>query len=70
MKEDCNHKENEEHLPKDLGIKIESKEWAFWDSARRKLEESILQYTESLQGDKLMLELALKRLAEEKEKFK
>ena len=57
-------------MPKDLGIKIESKEYAFWDAARRKLEESILQYTESLIGDKEMLNLAKRRLKEEKEKFK
>ncbi len=53
-----------------LGLKIESKEYVFWTDAKRKLEVSILQYTESLQGDKLMLKLANKRLAEEKEKFK
>ena len=57
-------------VPKDLGIKIESKEYVFWTDAKFKLETSILQYTESLQGDKLMLELAEKRIAEEKEKFK
>ncbi len=57
-------------VPEDLGIKIESKEYAFWEAAKFKLEESIMQYTESLQGDKLMLELANKRIAEEKAKFK
>jgi len=57
-------------VPKDLGIKIGSKEEVFWTDAKIKLENSILQYTESLQGDKLMLELAEKRIAEEKEKFK
>ena len=57
-------------VPEDLGIKIGSKEEIFWTDAQRKLENSIMQYTESLQGDKLMLELANKRIAEEKEKFK
>ena len=57
-------------VPKDLGIKIGSKEEVFWTDAKRKLEISILQYTESLQGDKIMLELAEKRISEEKEKFK
>ena len=57
-------------MTKDLGIKIGSKEEVFWTDAKIKLENSILQYTESLQGDKLMLELANKRIAEEKEKFK
>lgn len=57
-------------VPKDLGIKIGSKAEVFWTTAKYKLEESILQYEESLIGDKLMLELAKKRIAEEKEKFK
>ena len=57
-------------VPKDLGIKIESKEYAFWEAIKYKMESSILQYTESLMGEKLMLELAEKRMAEEKEKFK
>lgn len=60
----------EEKVPKDLGIVIESKEYAFWKDVKIKMESSILQYTESLIGEKLMLELAIKRLAEEKEKFK
>lgn len=54
----------------DLGIKIGSKEEVFWTDAKRKLENSILMYTESLIGDKAMLELANRRIAEEKEKFK
>ena len=62
--------EEEIKVPKDLGIKIGSKEEVFWTDAQRKLENSIMQYTESLIGDKLMLELANKRIAEEKEKFK
>ena len=57
-------------VPKDLGIKIGSKEEVFWTDAKRKLENSIIQYTESLIGDKLMLELAEKRIKKEKEKFK
>ena len=55
---------------KDLGIKVGSKEEVFWSDIKRKMEESILMYTESLIGEKLMLELANKRIAEEKEKFK
>ena len=57
-------------VPKDLGIKIGSKEEVFWTDAKRRLENSILQYTESLMGDKIMLELANKRIEEEKAKFK
>ncbi len=57
-------------VPEDLGIKIGSKEEVFWTDAKFKLENSIMQYTESLIGDKIMLELANKRIAEEKEKFK
>ncbi len=62
--------EEEVKVPKDLGIKIGTKEEVFWTDAERKLENSIMQYTESLIGDKLMLELAKKRIAEEKAKFK
>ena len=57
-------------VPKDLGIKIGSKEEVFWTDAKRRLENSILEYTESLIGDKAMLEIALKRIDEEKAKFK
>ena len=42
----------------DLGLKIGTPEEVFWTDAKRKLENSILQYTESLKGDKLMLDLA------------
>ena len=63
MKEDI-------EVPKDLGIKIGTKEEVFWTDVKRKMEDSILMYTESLLGEKLMLELAEKRIAEEKEKFK
>ncbi len=57
-------------VPKDLGIKIGSNEEVFWTAVKDKMEDSILNYTESLMGEKLMLELAEKRIAEEKEKFK
>ena len=57
-------------VPKDLGIKIGSKEEVFWTDAKRRLENSILQYTASLIGDKAMLKLALTRIDEEKAKFK
>lgn len=60
----------EEKEPEDLGIKIGSKAQVFWQDAKRKLEDSILKYTESLIGEKLMLELANKRIAEEIERFK
>ncbi len=57
-------------IPKDLGIKIGSKEEVFWTDAKRKLENSIMTYTESLIADKIMLDLANRRIKEEKEKFK
>lgn len=60
----------EDKVPEDLGIKIGSPAEVFWTDAKRKLENSILSYTESLIGDKAMLELANKRIAEEKEAFK
>ena len=56
--------------PKDLGIRIASKAQAFWEDIERKLEVSIIEYEESLIGDRMHLELAKKRIAEEKEKFK
>ena len=64
----CTH--DECYCGKNLGIKIGSKEEVFWTDIKRKMEESILMYTESLMGEKLMLELAEKRIKEEKEKFK
>ena len=64
---DLTDKEMKEALK---SVKIESKEFAFWTTAKHRLEESVLQYTESLQGDRLMLEFANKRIAEEKAKFK
>ena len=57
-------------VPKDLGIKIGYKAEVFWTTAKYKLENNIMEYEESLIGDKLMLELANKRIKEEKEKFK
>ena len=57
-------------VPEDLGIKIGSKEEVFWTDVKRKLESSILMYTESLLADKMHLKLAEKRITEEKEKFK
>ena len=57
-------------VPKDLGIKIGTKEEVFWTDVKRKMEESILMYTESLIGEKAMLKIANRRIAEEKEKFK
>jgi hypothetical protein len=56
--------------PKDLGVKIGTKAEAFWQDTLRRLDVSILQYEESLIGEKVMRELANKRIAEEKEKFK
>ena len=64
---DLTDKEMKEALK---SVKIGSKEEVFWTTAKNRLEESILQYTESLKGDRLMLELANKRIAEEKAKFK
>ncbi len=51
-------------------VKIGSPEEVFWTDAKRKLENSIMTYTESLLADKQTLELAIRRIAEEKEKFK
>jgi len=56
-------------IPEDLGIKIGTKEEVFWTDAKTKLENNIMMYTESLIGDKIMLELANKRIKEEKTKM-
>jgi len=52
---DLTDKEMKEALK---SVKIGSKEEVFWTDALNKLENSILQYTESLQGDILLRELA------------
>ena len=64
---DLTDKEMKEALK---SVKIESKRVALWTTAKQRQEESVLHYTESLQGDRLMLEVANKRIAEEKAKFK
>ena len=64
---DLTDKEMKEALK---SVKIGTPEEVFWTDAKRKLENSIVQYTESLLADKLTLELAKKRIAEEKAKFK
>ena len=60
--------EEDIEVPKDLGVKIGSMEEVFWTTAKLRLENSIMEYTESLIGEKIMLDLANKRIAEEKEK--
>lgn len=57
-------------MPKDLGIKIGTKEEVFWTDAKDKLENRIMTMTETVLADKVQLKLADKRIAEEKEKFK
>ena len=57
-------------VPEDLGIKIGTPAQVFWTDAERKLENSIMTYEESLIGEKEMLKIAKRRIAEEKEKFK
>ena len=53
-----------------MGIKMGNKKEIFWTTARDKLEESILQYEESLIADKEMLILANRRIKEEQEEYK
>ena len=64
---DLTDKEMKEALK---SVKIGTPEEVFWTDAKRKLETSTMEYRESLIGDEMMLELANKRIAEEKEKFK
>ena len=51
-------------------VKMGTPAQVFWQDAETKLENSIMQYEESLIGDKAMLEIAKRRIAEEKEKLK
>ena len=56
--------------PKDLEIKIGSKEEAAWTSVFEKASESIMQNKIESELNEIVVEYAKKRIAEEKEKFK
>lgn len=56
--------------PKDLGIKIGSKEEAAWTQLRDKIEEDIIQNKITQEINTVIFELAEKKIELEKEKFK
>lgn len=56
--------------PKDLGVKIGTPEHVQWQSLKSRTEEQILMGTLELQVNAVVLELAERKIKEEKEKFK
>lgn len=54
--------------PKDLGLKLGTKIEVFWTTIKEKLEESILSAEEGVEADKLVLELANKKILQEQKK--
>lgn len=60
----------EEKKPKDLGLKIGTKEEADWTRVKFNAEEEIRKSKISIILNELILKEAEKRIAEEKKKFK
>ena len=56
--------------PKDLGVKMGTKEEAFWKSMKKKVETDIENAQREIEINKHILILADTRISEEKEKFK
>ena len=56
-----------EKEPKDLGIKIGTKEEAYWDNVLKQSEELIVKGTADLEINKGISELAKRRVAEERQ---
>ena len=56
--------------PKDLGIKVGSKEESRWTKVRDVAEESINNSNIEIEINREIFALAVRRIAEEKEKFK
>jgi len=54
--------------PKDLGIKIGTKEEAYWDNVSKQTEELILKGKADVQINEVIKKLADQRIAEEKRK--
>ena len=57
-------------IPKDLGIKIGTKEEAEWKKNLANSEELLITGKANVEINELIVELAKKRIAEEKERFK
>ena len=56
--------------PKDLGVKMGTKEEASWKNVLSQAEELTIKGKMDLEINNMIVELAKKRIAEEKEKFK
>ena len=56
--------------PKDLGVKIGTKEEASWKIVFKQAEELVIKGKTDLEINNMIVELAKKRIAEEEEKFK
>jgi len=56
--------------PEDLELKIGSKEEAAWTLVRDKCREEILSCKRTIEMDKVLIELAEKKINQEKENFK
>ncbi len=56
--------------PKDLGIKVGTKEEVFWTGIKEESEKEILSSKHTIIMDEVLVELAKRKIAEEKEKFK
>ena len=55
---------------KDLGIKIGSKEEVYWTDALHQSEEQVIKGKGELMIHQMIVELAKRKIEEEKEKFK
>ena len=56
--------------PKDLGVKIGSKEEAEWKATLAQSEKLLLTGKANVEINEVIIELAKKRIAEEKKRFK
>ena len=56
--------------PKDLGVKVGTKEEVIWTDVKKESEVLIEQSENHLIVQKALLEMAIRKIAEEKEKLK
>ena len=68
QRELCGEKEMKE--PKDLGVKVGTKEEVIWTDVKKESEVLIEQSENHLIVQKALLEMAIRKIAEEKEKLK
>ena len=60
----------EPEMPKDLQLEMGTKDHAFWKATKEKAESELLQNEREAEINRLIIEHADSRIAEEKEKFK